>query len=94
MAKNRISVLNPHLTQKGATSADGNERVSRAYRDHAPSGPAKDISDRVFSTGSRNYGLSAAVSGNRRPAHKAESSARGSGIDPSTPKFKKHKDWS
>ena len=54
----------------------------------------KDISSRVFSTGNRNYGLSAPVSGNKRPPHKAESSARGSGIDPSTPKFKKHKDWS
>jgi hypothetical protein len=54
----------------------------------------KDISARVFGVGNRNYGLSAPVSGNKRPSHKAESSARGSGIDPSTPKFKKHKDWS
>jgi hypothetical protein len=52
-----------------------------------------DISDRVFSTGNRNYGLSAPVSGNKRPSHKAESSARGSGIDPSTPRFVKHKDY-
>jgi hypothetical protein len=53
----------------------------------------KDISARVFGTGNRNYGLSAPVSSNRRPAHRAESSARGSGIDPSTPQFKKHRDY-
>ena len=94
MAKNRISVLNPHLTRKGAASADGNDRVARAYRDLAPSGPAKDIFDRVSEVSTRNFGLSASVSDGRRPAHRAQSSARGSGIDPSTPKFRKHKDWS
>jgi hypothetical protein len=93
MAKNRISVLNPHLTKKGATTMDGNDRVARAYRDHQPSGPAKDIFDRVSNDSNRNYGLSAQVFSGQRKAHPAKDSSAGSGIDRDTPKFKKQRDW-
>jgi hypothetical protein len=54
-----------------------------------------DVSSRVFPVGNRNYGLSAPVSAGKRPAHKAQSSAGGSGVDrPDTPKWRKFKDWS
>jgi hypothetical protein len=46
-----------------------------------------------MAVGTRNFGLSAEVSRGNRPAHKAKDSSRGSGIDPSTPKFVKHKDY-
>jgi hypothetical protein len=67
---NRVKVLNRHLTKKGAWSVDGNDRVTRAFRDHSPSGPARDIFDEAMADGNRNEGFSAPVSGNKRPKHK------------------------
>jgi hypothetical protein len=53
----------------------------------------KDISARVFSTGNRNYGLSAPVSSNKRPGHKAGPTS-GEGIDsPDSVQFRKGKDY-
>jgi hypothetical protein len=53
----------------------------------------KDISARVFGVGNRNYGLSAPVSGGKRPAHKAGPTS-GSGIDaPDSVKFRKDRDY-
>jgi hypothetical protein len=53
----------------------------------------KSIFSKVMAVGSRNFGLSAEVSRGRRPVHTAKTKPEGYGIDPSTPKFVKHKDY-
>jgi hypothetical protein len=74
----RIDVLNRHLTIKGATSIDGNDRVTRAYRNHTVAGPAKDISARVDRAAGVEVGVgevggySGLVSRGTRPVHKAD----------------------
>jgi hypothetical protein len=73
----KIDVLNKHLTIKGATSIDGNDRVTRAYRNHTVAGPAKDISAQVAEVGNREVGVglvggySGEVSRGTRPKHVA-----------------------
>ena len=52
----------------------------------------KSIFSKVMAVGSRNFGLSAEVSRGNRPAHKAQDSRVGSGIDHNTP-FLNVRDW-
>jgi hypothetical protein len=74
----KIDILNKHLTKKGATSVDGNDRVTKAYRYHTPGGPAKDIWAQVSEVGNREVGVGAIgggysgeVSRGVRPKHVA-----------------------
>jgi hypothetical protein len=72
MAKNqnRTSTLNKHLTQRGAWSVDGNDRNTKAYRDHTVAGPARDIWDEVAVHDTHN-GFSGEVGWGSRPKHVA-----------------------
>jgi hypothetical protein len=68
--KNSNRTLNRHLTQKGAWSVDGDDRFTRAFRDHTVAGPARDISNEVALHDTHN-GFSGEVGWGSRPKHVA-----------------------